>query len=279
MIVAYGKMLECYIRHRSVDIRKSTLRLCTRGSFCTNCCISAARHGGSQPVAPLRCDGSFDSSRQIRPLPLEILRGEKEISISGKRRHEVPLKPPSPGGWWNTNSSGWRGDTNHHWLWKRLGFRVSPPLPLGFKVLLSRSRMLLMPSPVQGRLVAHFLDTSWCSASSLSPLCVRASLEIHLFPTTLSPTPSRLSMNWSWYSTRRTASPSWRGCRSKVSSLSLFIVMRYSFLDYYELKAIIVRVRAKLNLKQDESFTIWIELEEKKKKTFSQYYFFFHFKM
>ncbi|MED6284120.1 hypothetical protein CHARACLAT_016014 [Characodon lateralis] len=54
-----------------------------RGSVCMNYCISAAGHGGDQPVAFLRCNGSpgcFDSSLQaiwivgsgVPHLPLDI---------------------------------------------------------------------------------------------------------------------------------------------------------------------------------------------------------------
>ncbi len=60
-------------------------------SFCMNYCINAVWHGGNQPVALLRCNGStgyFDNSLQ-----------ENEISISiklvSRRKHEVLF----PGRW------------------------------------------------------------------------------------------------------------------------------------------------------------------------------------
>ncbi len=71
------RQLEYYVRsikkiYRNVRLLKimfiSMYSILGWASFCLNYCINAAWHGGNQPVALLRCNGSpgcFDSGLQV----------------------------------------------------------------------------------------------------------------------------------------------------------------------------------------------------------------------
>ncbi len=61
-----------YILNRNIRLLKgmfiSVHSILGWASFCMNYCINAARHGGDQPVALLRCNespGCFDSGLQV----------------------------------------------------------------------------------------------------------------------------------------------------------------------------------------------------------------------
>ncbi len=61
-----------YILNRNISLQKSMLismnSILGWASFCMNYCINAVWHGGNQPVALLRCNGSsgcFDSVLQV----------------------------------------------------------------------------------------------------------------------------------------------------------------------------------------------------------------------
>ncbi len=68
----YIRLIKKYILNKNVRLLKSILismySILGWASFCMNYCINAVWHGGNQPVALLRCNGSpgfFDSGLQV----------------------------------------------------------------------------------------------------------------------------------------------------------------------------------------------------------------------
>ncbi len=83
--------------------------LCTQYlvGFCMNYSINAAWHGGNQPVALLRCNGSpgwFDSGRK---------EAWSALKFPGRCCIDCGLQKTQ-----RTETSRWHGSPNHHRLWK-----------------------------------------------------------------------------------------------------------------------------------------------------------------